>query len=175
MASRRRRVVQGPPKPFDVQLVGVSVHEIRTGRRKRRRTDQERPVVESWLQPHSGAANDDGVFTVIAGVDVTYAVGDQAATIRCGVVGLFRHEAEVAPELLARFQHREAMILLWPYVRAAVGEIGHMMDLGLPPLPTLDVLALIDAAESEEQIDSAAVQAHTKLRKSSRKRSAPDG
>lgn len=148
MPPPNERVPQPPPKPFDVQLVGVSVYDIRTRRRRRRRADADRPIVESWLQPHEPVAADEGVFTVLAGADVRYAVSDQAVTIHCAVVGLFRHEANVSEQLLARFQHRESLVLLWPYVRAAVGEIGHMMDLGLPPLPTLDVMALIESAEA---------------------------
>jgi hypothetical protein len=108
-------------------------------------------MVDSWLQPHDRTTPEPGVFTVLAGADVTHVVRDQAVTVHCVVIGLFSHGEEVSPSLLRRFQHHEAMVLLWPYLRAAVGEIGHMMDLGLPPLPTLDVLKVLQATEQADE------------------------
>lgn len=114
-------------------------------------SDRDRPRIESWLLPHASEARDVGGFTVLAGADVTHAWARQCATIRCVVTGYFSYEGEVDPELLARFQHREAMVLLWPYVRAAVGEIGRMMDIELPPLPTLDVLEVLSGPAEEPE------------------------
>lgn len=151
--TRRPKVPQGPLRPFQVQLVGISVEEIRTSRRRRKATDSEKPRIESWLSPHPTASQDVGAFRVLAGAEVVHVTGRQAATVRCIVAGYFAYEGDVDARLLTRFQHREAMVLLWPYVRTAVAQVGQMMDLGLPPLPTLDVMGVLSASDEPEAVD----------------------
>jgi hypothetical protein len=150
--TRRPKLPHGPLRPFDVQLVGATVHEIRTSRRRRKRTDSDKPIIESWLQPHLHAGPEEGLFTVLAGADVTHVAGPrQMATVHCSVMGFFSYRGAVSDEMLTRFQHVESMVLLWPYLRAAVAELARMMDTDLPPLPTLDVLKELQRDSGDEQ------------------------
>ncbi len=140
---RRSRIPQGPAKPFAVQLVDVQVQEISTKRRRRRTSDGDRPQVDAWLTPLDASETLPG-FAVIAGADVTCPVdGKNTAAVRLSVLGIFQALEEVRPELLERFQHVEALILLWPYVRTHVGSVAKMMNLTMAPLPTLDVQQMI--------------------------------
>jgi hypothetical protein len=169
--TRRPKLPHGPLRPFDIQLAGATVHEIRTSRRRRKRTDSDKPIIESWLQPHLPPGAEEGLFTVLAGADVTHAAGPrQMATVRCSVMGYFSYNGPVSDEMMTRFQHVESMVLLWPYLRAAVAEIARMMDSDLPPLPTLDVLKELQREPGKEQVPSGS-QTSSRPR---RKRPAPE-
>jgi hypothetical protein len=61
--------------------------------------------------------------------------------IRCSTQGHFA-AADKAPtndEDAAQFRERDSAVLIWPYARAQVAEFVRMMNLSLPPLPTVDV------------------------------------
>lgn len=142
----RRRIIQGPKKPFVVQLVDVQVHEIQTKRRRHHRDDGDQPQVDAWLTPLDASENLPA-FAVIAGADVTYPIdAKNTAVVRLSVLGLFSAGEAVAPELLIRFQSHDALVLLWPYVRGHVGSVTKMLNLPIAPLPTLDVQEMIQHA-----------------------------
>ncbi len=150
---RRRKIPQGPAKPFAVQLVDVQVQEISTKRRRYRATDGDKPQVDAWLTPLDAADTLPG-FAVIAGADVSCPIdGRNTAVVHLSVLGIFQALEEVKPELLERFQHLEAMVLLWPYVRTHVGSVTKMMNVTMAPLPTLDVQKTIQPVHHHSPAD----------------------
>jgi preprotein translocase subunit SecB len=151
--KRRRKIPQGPAKPFAVQLVDVQVQEISTKRRRHRASDGDKPQVDAWLTPLDASETLPG-FAVIAGADVTCPIdGRNTAAVRLSVLGIFEALEDVRPELLERFQHADAMVLLWPYVRTHVGSVTKMMNIIMAPLPTLDVQQMIQPVHSHDPAD----------------------
>jgi hypothetical protein len=75
-----------------------------------------------------------------------------AAVVTCGIEGQFVSEEPLPDDAFERFREREAFVLLWPYIRAAVGEITRMLGVLVPPLPTVDVRSILgDSALGGEE------------------------
>jgi len=65
--------------------------------------------------------------------------------------GRFKSLVEVntiKKEVLERFKSLDAIILLWPYLRQHLHDLTSRMRLELPPIPTLDVQAVLAAGEA---------------------------
>lgn len=109
--------------------------------------------MDAWLTPLDASETLPG-FAVIAGADVTCPIdGRNTAAVRLSVLGIFEALEDVKPELLERFQHADAMVLLWPYVRTHVGSVTKMMNIIMAPLPTLDVQQMIQPVHSHGPAD----------------------
>lgn len=79
--------------------------------------------------------------------------GVPTADLRCSVGGVFRAEPPDAA-VMGRFGVREAVVLIYPYLRASVGQIWRISGTQMPPLPTLDtviLLSVLDALETRTQ------------------------
>lgn len=74
-----------------------------------------------------------------------YRNGELVLTVECAVIGVFLSETAITAE---EFSPREAMAVLWPYVRATVGELTRMTGLPVPPIPTLDVVRMMTATSA---------------------------
>jgi preprotein translocase subunit SecB len=66
-------------------------------------------------------------------------------TIECTMLGEFAADAARPAAELRIFGRREAVVVLWPYLRGAIGELGLMTQVPVPPLPTLDVVAFMES------------------------------
>lgn len=69
------------------------------------------------------------------------------ADLRCSVAGIFRIDE---PDAIyhGRFSSRESVVLIYPYLRASVGQVWRMSGIQVPPMPTLDTLSLLSAIDS---------------------------
>jgi preprotein translocase subunit SecB len=141
---------QTPVSGFVIQLTQVYVYEARVTRRTRQRGDAltlDAKVLRSQRE------KEGGVFHVLVGATVLLPIGTHprgAAEFECSVNGTFRYMGKgVLDEALCkRFIDKEALILLWPYVRAATSELARMAELPLPLLPVLDVTRVVAAPET---------------------------
>lgn len=125
--------------PFSIQLVEAYVHEMKVARRALDKDESAEPTVR--LGTPSAAMQEDMLgFSVRWTANVTFPLSPELVVdLSCTVTGEFISENAVSDELYDSFQNRESFILLWPYLRAYVGEIGRMVAVELPPLPTVDV------------------------------------
>jgi preprotein translocase subunit SecB len=138
---------------FSVQLREAYVYEVSVTRRERTESEEAEPS----LQAGPGAFNRDDAqhrFSVLVGGDIQFPFGDglkAVAQVKCSVLGVFTYTGQPDEELLRVFPSREGLIILWPYLRAAVAQVAGMTGLQLPPIPTLDVMATLgNAPESVE-------------------------
>lgn len=140
---------QGPVPGFSVQLREAFVYELSITRRERVDTDTR----EASLQAGPGAHSRDDAnhrFSLLVGGDIQFPYGDGTsaiAEVKCAVLGVFAYVGEPNEDLLAVFPAREGLIILWPYLRAAVAQVAGMTGLQLPPVPTLDVMATLATPE----------------------------
>jgi len=139
----------GPPG-FPIQLRQAYLYEARVTRRARQKGDSRNPTLDAEI---AGTAPDPagGAFSVVLGANVTMPFGARPllgmAEFSCSVIGRFEHPEPLPDDLRERFCQKEALILLWPYLRASLSELTRMAELPLPPLPTLDVARVVAAEQ----------------------------
>jgi len=77
-----------------------------------------------------------------------------ACKMRVGVEGTFITTVDpslLKTDVIERFRRLDAAVLLWPYLRQYVNDLTNRMGLGLPPLPTLDVRAILLSGKKNVQ------------------------
>jgi hypothetical protein len=79
------------------------------------------------------------------------------ASIDCAIDGTFESEVPLNDDFVAEFINGGAKVILWPYLRAAVGEIARMAEVDAPPLPTLDVLGVLEVDQKPAARPSASL------------------
>ena len=146
-----------PTTPHNLPLYGVQLVELdpldaRLLRREKRERDPDGPTLEASLGGWH-ADEDQKTVDVIVAVKtlVPYRDGDYYLELDCSVNGRFVSAEARLPVFWDAFAGREALAVLWPYLRAAAGELGRMTGLPVPVLPTLDVGAIVPVAKAEAE------------------------
>jgi|SRR4051794_37153743 len=139
-------VVEDVPT-YVIQLVSVRTYELHGARSRADPAEKYEPgrepnvntgVRNSWL------SDDRTRFRVLLGTEFTYQYSRAyIVTIRCSVEGAFTSTAAITARRFASFREREALVLLWPYVRSAVTDIARLMEIRMAPLPLLDVRRVV--------------------------------
>jgi hypothetical protein len=146
-----------PPGPIDlphlpVQLVDSYLYEAKVSRSPQ--SDAE-PVTEPTAdtavsEPNYSEDRRQVEQLLSVRLAIPYREGGHLLTIECSVLGTFTSDDPITPD---QFTGREALVVLWPYLRAASGELGRMTGLPVPPIPTLDVVNILNARTSETAPD----------------------
>lgn len=135
---------EGAPA-YEIQLSGVRVWELKAARPKRSTEESGSGAAAVDTGRASDWISDDRTsMRVLWRATVQYPYSPtRVASIECTVEGRFTATAPVPPRAFERFKDREAFVLLWPYLRAAVAQIAAMMEAKVPPLPTVDVRKVV--------------------------------
>jgi len=129
---------------YPVQLVGARLYSAALIRRKPVETDSEGPGLDFAVRAHSVRPDLHGL-SVLVGATVTVRLHSEiVASIDCAIDGTFESAIPLVDDFIAEFINGGAKVILWPYLRAAVGEIARMAEVDAPPLPTLDVLSALE-------------------------------
>ena len=138
-----------PLPVFGIRLRDAYLHEARVRRvvrRKPRATPT--PTLSTTLQEWGlDEARQTLIVIVSADVKVPYRSGEADLHLHAATLGEFASLEPIEVEVADQFAKRDAVVLLFPYLRAFVGELGRMTGLGVPPLPTLDVTEFMAQAE----------------------------
>ena len=131
---------------FSVQMIDAHLYEASVGRRARTPEEPPEPTLQSG--PRAVSRDDTkSQFSVLVGVDIGLPFGDELgafAEIKFSVLGSFAYTGDLNEELFQVFPGREAVLMLWPYLRAAAAQLAGMTGLPIPVLPTLDVVAALN-------------------------------
>ncbi len=65
---------------------------------------------------------------------------DERAVRQVTVDGAFIAADDLTGDYYDEFTNRTPLVLLWPYARAYLADLGRMLGVSLPPLPTIDAL-----------------------------------
>ena len=130
---------------YPVQLRGARLYLAHLVRRKREATDPAGPGLDFSVRTHVVREDRRGL-SVLVGATVTIPMQPEiVASIECAIDGTFESEVPLTEEFVHEFVAGGATVILWPYLRAAVGEVARLAEIDAPPLPTLDVLNLLEA------------------------------
>jgi len=129
---------------YGVQLVDTYLLDAQVSRRPKTDEDEDGPTLEASQGP-SLASEDEKTLDASISVKlaVPYRDGEYRLEILCSVTGRFVSTEPKTSTFWDAFAGREALAVLWPYLRASVGELGRMTGLRVPMLPTLDVKAIV--------------------------------
>jgi preprotein translocase subunit SecB len=98
---------------------------------------------------------EDGDFGMLLTFDAGFPMDDKpVCKIHLSIEGIFHSVVDVdtiKPEVVERFKSKDAMVLFWPYLRQTLHDITDKMHLGIPPLPIIDPIALIEAISDESR------------------------
>jgi preprotein translocase subunit SecB len=137
---------------FAFQLVDVYLHDCSITRREALDADPRQPTFETGLTSDDGALGAPaGAFSAHLKVVINFRFRDEAViTVAATTTGFFVREGSIDDQLVTRFKTLDCAVLLWPYARAHLGELGRMTNVGLPPLPTVDVRSLLTAEQGSQ-------------------------
>jgi hypothetical protein len=135
---------------YGVQLRDAYLLDSRVVRRPQDEKNKlEAPGLEATVRSMGIQSGGRGVDV---GIGVTilfpYRSGDYVLELDCTVNGRFESQEERLDSYWQAFASREAIALLWPYVRGIASDIGRLTGLPVPILPTLDVMALVEQPDS---------------------------
>jgi preprotein translocase subunit SecB len=135
--------------PFSgVQMLDAYMNEVHLERRVWVDGDPLGPTLDVRVISQESVEAAPEVFVVILEGHVVAPFNDGTATaeLRCSISGVFR-AATLDPAVMGRFSAREAVVLIYPYLRASVGQVWRMTGIPMPPLPTLDTEMLLSVLE----------------------------
>jgi preprotein translocase subunit SecB len=146
---------------FSTQLLDAYLYEANVSRRERKPEDDSQPTLNANI--NAPEPNPDSTsFSQLIGVTVVVPFRDGSAIleIRCTYNGVFGSSSgPMSADQIKVIAERTTTVLLWPYLRAGVAEIGRMTAVPIPQIPTLDVANFL--AESGKAKASAAVASRT--------------
>ena len=88
----------------------------------------------------------DRVLVVVIGARASAPFREgQVLKVECTTAGHFRSEVPLTRESVADFAAGTALLLIYPYLRANVGELARMTGISVPSLPTLDAAGVLSA------------------------------
>lgn len=135
-----------PLPTFPIRLADVYLHNALVTRNGDAPEADRKLTLDPRLMGVDIEPNRRGMNVILAAT-VTLPYREKALlTVEAAVIGQFLSAKQWKKADLERFGQREAVSLLWPYLRSYVGQLGHMTGLSLPALPTLDVQALLALA-----------------------------
>jgi hypothetical protein len=149
---------EGPAaERYAVQLLDAYVVDLVTSRRRLEPEEAQTPEPDTGELEisHPGAErSDDGRhFSVVWKAETRMRMGSVLVTVTCAIEGQFVSDEPLSEDGFLQFRAREAFVLLWPYLRTAVGEAGRMLGMQLPPLPTIAVGSILGAMAAAEVQD----------------------
>lgn len=131
--------VDGSGLASPLQFLESYVYEAHVTRELAKDAAPSQPQLRQEVAGHE--LSPDGLhITVLVRVVVTYKYRDTAiATIDCVILGHFVSSTPVKNEAAAEFAGGNAIVILWPYLRAAVAQLAVSMQVPFPPLPMIDI------------------------------------
>lgn len=132
--------------PFVFQLIDAYVFEASLERRAASEGDPSEPRFRTNYQTFDWPEGNGFIGRLT--VEAAYRFRDEAlCVVRSATQAHFASDEEVLPtsDEVALFRQRDSAVLVWPYARAHLAELVRMMNLSLPPLPTVDVRRALDA------------------------------
>jgi preprotein translocase subunit SecB len=127
---------------FGYQLVDVYLLTCSVEREQVEGDRDRQPSFETSLS--TDVAEPEGGFTAYLNVKVRVRYREEAdALVEVVVVGVYLGHAPLDAAVEKLFRERECAVAIWPFARSMVAELGRMMNIGLPPLPLVDVRAFL--------------------------------
>jgi preprotein translocase subunit SecB len=138
---------------FPVQMIRVRLYNIHIGHRDfDPETDEQLPLKVRLVQDDSPPEAKQ--FGLLLRFETFFSPddGDKGYFISLAIEGFFEAIVDIEtikPEIIERFKSRDAILLLWPYLRQTLQDITIRMSLDMPILPILDARALLASPEEE--------------------------
>jgi preprotein translocase subunit SecB len=131
---------------FHLQLVDAYLYHASVARVSNPSANTTDPPTLEVRPESASTQEDDRVLVVVIGAKVGVAFREgHRLEIDCATAGHFRSERPITEAEGREFTENSALVLIYPYLRAHVGELGRMSGIHVPPLPTLDVSASLTA------------------------------
>lgn len=147
--------LSAPPFPF--QLQDVRVFEISAQIQEAEEEREGPTAVEVGLSTDDSPPDADEFGLLLRFVTGIPFGSGREYSILIAIEGRFEVTTDIATidsGLLERFKSRDAIILLWPYLRQTFHDLTVRMRLDVPPLPVIDARALVEEPDSSEVADS---------------------
>lgn len=133
-----------PLAHYPIQLVAAYLHQA-TVRRSVLEEGKPRDLTFNAFVRAVGPDRGGKKLAVIIGGRVTAPFGEAALlTISCDVTGEFVAATRRRKADLEAFGNREAILILWPFLRAEIGGLAARTAIPVPPIPMVDVLEMIE-------------------------------
>ena len=142
---------------YSIQLRDAYLYEATVARRDARPGDDPAPSLNAGtslpeLQP------DSNLFTQLISVAVAVPFNDGKAVLelKCAYNGVFASalDAKLTRQEIDLIAERTTTVLLWPYLRAGIGELARMTGVDVPQIPTLDVVRFLTPTKAPRKVSS---------------------
>jgi preprotein translocase subunit SecB len=136
---------------FPFQLVNVRLYEVDAEHCELGKEKRENAVFGFSLLKGNEPL-DSKEFGILLAFEGTIPAGEKnGCRLKVSVEGRFATTVDPAilkSDAIEKFRNLDSAVLLWPYLRQSVNDLTTRMGLSLPPLPTLDVRALLAKEEA---------------------------
>ncbi len=131
---------------YDVQLRDAYMLDATVSRRPKEESDTDSPALDGSVRAVA-IADDRKALDVGVGVNIHFPFNEGQYTLEvdCTINGRFEASDAKPSGYWEAFAYKEAIALIWPYLRSTAGELGRLTGLSVPILPTVDVMGLIGA------------------------------
>jgi len=146
MTKQRAEVEPAVLPAFPFQLADAYLYEATVARVEDPAAKMgDKPTLEIRRASIS-IQEEDLILVVVIGakVGIVYRDGHRLE-IDCAAAGHFRSQDPIKEPEGREFADHSALVLIYPYLRASVGELGRMTGIEVPVLPTLDVAGTLAA------------------------------
>jgi preprotein translocase subunit SecB len=138
---------------YPIQLVEAYLYEATIERLEREAASSDEPRLLTRIM---ATAEDTAAkqLKVLLEAEVLVPFRPEAELrLVASVTGVFSWSGRQSKSARKGFLEREAVVLLWPYLRAHVTQLSALTAVKVPNLPTLDVIALLALmrADSEQE------------------------
>jgi len=142
---------------YVIQVSGVRVYEFTARRTPNGPDDPAGPgepdirleLLRDWVAP------DRKRFRVVYAIHLRHQYNrTQTLNLDCSIEAGFTTTAPIGARRFSTFREREALVLLWPYLRATLSELTRLLEVRLPPLPMLDVRKVVGPRRRRSQSES---------------------
>ena len=133
---------------FSTQLLDAYLYEATVSRREKKAEDGAQPVLNATMAAPE-VSPDSTSFSQLIGVTVAVPFNEGAAILemKCVYNGVFASSlGPMTPDQIKEMASRTTTVLLWPYLRAGVAQLGQMTAVPIPQIPTLDVATFMATA-----------------------------
>jgi preprotein translocase subunit SecB len=140
-----------------IQLTDCYLYDLRVSRGQLDvATEPANPSLDQRVRTWS-MADDRLSMIVILAAEVRHQFRPEAAVeIDAAVAGHFASTKPIDSGVAAEFVKASAIVVLWPYLRAYIANTAADLQIELPPLPVIDISALLHRVAAETARSTAA-------------------
>ena len=142
--SESSAVIHGREVIGPIQFASVYLYDLRATRTALAAgTPPSEPEFEPSIAHYELSDDNLRLIVILRGIATVQFRETAKATVDASVLGEFKSAAPIDIDAARQFAYKDAMLLLWPYLRAQVANTAVAMQVEFPPVPIISAAGLL--------------------------------